>query len=105
MFYPGISQSAGCIYSSAIPFMPVCKLHFRYQRYGTDGFTVRSGRLQDWPAEAWCQTLGGVCKAVAWSTDGEHICAGMRRGGILLLDASTGSINKSLVGHARSVMS
>jgi len=109
MFYPGISESAGCIYSSAIPFMPVCKLHFRYQRYGTDAFTVHLGRLQDWPAEVWCQTVGvgdtDACNAVAWSTDGEHICAGLSEGGILLLDPSTGNINKSLVGHTDEVWS
>src|ERR1700733_14498431 len=69
MFYPGISQSAGCIYSSAIPFMPACELHFRYQRYGTDAFTVRSGRLQDWPAEVWCRAVGDACHVIAWSTD------------------------------------
>jgi len=101
----GISQSAGCIYSSAIPFMPVCKLHFRYQRYGTGVFTVCSGRLQDWPAEVWCQTVGDAYYAVAWSADGEHVCAGMDDGRILLLDPSTGNINKSLVGHTDGVMS
>jgi len=109
MFYPGISESAGCIYSSAIPFMPVCKLHFRYQRYGTDAFTVHLGRLQDWPAEVWCHTMGvdeeDTCDAVAWSTDGEHICAGLSDGEILLLDPSTGNINKSLVGHTDKVTS
>ena len=105
MFYQGISQSAGCIYSSAIPFMPVCKLHFRYQRYGADAFTVRSGRLQDWSAEVWSQIVGGVCDAVAWSPDGEHICAGLLRGRILLLDPSTGNINKSLVGHTDGILS
>ena len=104
MFYPGVSRSAGCIYSSAIPFMPVCKLHFQYQRYGTDAFTVRSGRLQDWPAEVWCQTVDDLCNAVAWSTNGEHICAGLSSGRILLLDPSTGNINKSLIGHADGVM-
>jgi WD40 repeat protein len=104
MFYRGISESAGCVYFSAIPFMPVCELHRQYKHHGTGAFTVRSGHLQGWPAEVCTKYMDFPC-TVAWSPDGKHICAGLEEGKILLLGATTGDVKISLIGHAYIITS
>src|ERR1700733_15089365 len=105
MFYPGISVSAGCVYSSAIPFMPHCELRRQYEHCGTNAFTAHSGQLAAWPAEVWAHDVGSWCSAVTWSPDGKHICVGVDSGSIILLSASTGKHEITITSHIDEVTS
>ena len=105
MFYQGISKSAGCVYSSAIPFMPLCELRRRYKHCSTDAFTVRSSQSQGWPSEVWARNMRDNCYTLAWSRDGKLLCVGLRSSDIVLLSASTGDPQITLTNHTAAVNS
>ncbi|KIM45626.1 hypothetical protein M413DRAFT_344802 [Hebeloma cylindrosporum] len=101
-----IEKSAPHIYVSALPFTPISShISKHYSAAFPNTFSVNRGRLLHWPAVEMVIPVERKSISVAFSQDGRRILSGSSDGTICMWNATTGSLEGSLIGHTSSVKS
>ncbi|KAG9002787.1 hypothetical protein FRB93_011389 [Tulasnella sp. JGI-2019a] len=104
-FFEPISLGSGCIYSSALPFTPKCRLYDIYQSELHDTVVVRLGQEMGWDPCLRVVRVGSEVFSIAFSPNGDRLASGSVDGVVRLLDVQTGTVVGSLRGHSGLVRS